>query len=233
MPCYGGYGDDDMRRPTRRQSDFVKDDEEDEDDEDDAIHSDEEEELVRDDIFELRRQALYQLAEMYDIHLSSEIKRMSLSKLRVYLADTIFPDDEDEDVAGSIEFGGKGRVEDITTVELLKTFLAQPDHAAMPNMLLLIQSVPYLGRMRDQVQTLAPMLCEVCRLLEHNDIPIPETVNGWWENHKEEDAERVAKRVQELRRVLTDAERAREELDKLIGPQKVNRVIRRVRLPKS
>lgn len=206
-----------MRRPTRHQLDFVEDDEE----------------LVRKDLFKMRREALYQLAELYDIHLSSEIKRMSLSKLRVYMADTIFPEDEDEDIAGSVEFGGRSHVEDITTVELLKTFLAQPDHAAMSNMLLLIQSIPYLGRMRDQVQTLAPMLCEVCRLLEHNDIPIPETVNGWWEKHKEEDAERVAQRVQELRRVLTDAERAREELDKLIGPQKVSRVIRRVRIPKS
>lgn len=230
MPCYGGYGDDDMRRPTRRQP--VHSDFEEEDDEDDE-EEDEDDELVRDDIFEMRRDALYQLAEFQDISLSSEIKRMSLSKLRVYIADLMFPDDDDEKIAGSVEFGKRGRVEDITTVELLKTFLAQPDHAAMSNMLLLIQSIPYLGRMRDQVQTLAPMLCEVCRLLEHNDIPIPETVNGWWEDHKEEDAERVAQRVQELRRVLTDAERAREELDKLIGPQKVNRVIRRVRIPKS
>jgi hypothetical protein len=212
MPCRSDYSD----------LGSSGDDDEDEEDED---------EISVQEVLAMPKSQVLRVARDFDLDLPEKILRGPLKAIRQYVIDHIFTD---EAIAGAIEFGNRPvediEVADVTTREMLVEYLRQPDRGN--DLDLIFKGFPVLAKMKNEVDLMAPMLCSVCRLLELHDIPIPETVNEWWENHKIEDRKRVEGRVQELRRQLIDAERAREELEQLVGKPKIVRTIRRIRVPR-
>lgn len=196
---------------------------------DDGDEDDEEEGLSIADLMAMPKSKVLLLARECELAIPDKIARGPLKFIRQYVIENVFTD---EAVSGSVEFkpSEDPEIADVTTREMLLSLAAQPDAGDYTQ--IMIGLFPYLTRMREEVSSIAPMLCAVCRVLEQNGIPIPETVNDWWIHHKIEDQKRVEARVRELRMQLVAAERAREELDSLIGEPKIVRHVRRIKLPR-
>lgn len=74
----------------------------------------------------------------------------------------------------------------------------------------------YPDTTRAELNRLAPLLCEACKLLERHSIPVSIRLAAWWDEHKEidrkreqrerQEAEQEAKRKDALSK-LTPAER--------------------------